>query len=99
MEYWDYVAGTVVGVALGGLLVFVGVLVGGLFVLRTKRDGYEPLIPPLHGPKETVALNVDDLMESEDRPVDQVIENILKQRRQEDPVLQQNARFKEQNNG
>jgi hypothetical protein len=84
----------------GGIFSLAGVVIGGLFVLRTKRDGYEPLMPPLRD-KETVAYNMDDFDKDQFNPddydpADSAIEQIFRERREEDPIAQANSRFKEQ---
>jgi len=96
MDYFNIVAGTVLAFCVGGIFSLAGVVIGGLFVLRTKRDGYEPLMPPLRD-KETVAYNMDDFEhEREEQSVDSAIENIFRERAKEDPIVQANSRFKEQ---
>jgi len=96
MDYFNIVAGTVLAFCVGGVFSLTGVVIGGLFVLRTKRDGYEPLVPPLRD-TETKAYNLDEFEpEQQDENVDSSIEQIFRERTKEDPIVQANNRFKEQ---
>lgn len=96
MDYFNIVGGTVLAFCVGGIFSLVGVTIGGLFVLRTKRDGYEPLMPPLRD-KETTAYNLDEFEQpAQGENIDSSIERILSERREEDPAYQANTRFKEQ---
>lgn len=101
LTYWDVVFGLVLTLCLGSFFSLVGVVVGGLFVFRTKRDAYEPLLPPLKDTKETVAVNIDDFEEElplDNEALDSEIEKILTQRKAEDPINNANSKMKEQMN-
>lgn len=99
MDYYNIVFGTVLAFCVGGVFSLTGVVIGGLFVLRTKRDGYEPLMPPLRE-KDSVAVNLDDFDQGfnpdDYDPENSTIEQIFRERREEDPAYKANMRFKEQ---
>lgn len=103
MTYWDLVLGSALMFVISGLFVLLGVIIGGLFVLRTKRDAYEPLLMPLKAKEEEAAYNVDDFrVEQEEVNVNDVMEKIFQERAEEaqnDPSSQANSRMKEQMDG
>lgn len=104
MEYWDIVFGIMLAFCLSALFTLLGVVIGGLFVLRTKRDGYEPLMPPLRDKQELSALNLDDLQyneEASEPDLDSEVEKIFEQRKQEepDPLQKAHSSFRNQNSG
>ena len=95
MELYKLVLVILFAVGSGAAIALLGVVIGGLFVLRTKQNGYEPLLPPMKQQEDTKAVNMDDM----DDNVDDVVQSIFAQRSNEDPALQANKAFKEQMNG
>lgn len=104
--FWDLIFAIILIVTTCGLLPLVGVIIGGLFVLRAKGSGYEPILPPLRD-KDEGAINIDDIgspMDNNETAVgmDDIVEKILQQRSEEDPnnpAKTANNRMKEQMNG
>ena len=96
--FWDLILAVLLFQVIGGIFPLLGVFIGGMFVLRTKSGAYEPLFPKLTDKEEKVALNQDDFTEYPvpEVEVDDVIEKILKQREEEDPVSQAHNKFKQQ---
>lgn len=102
-EVWSLgsliIMATVVGAAAG----LLGSAIGSFFVLRTKRDGYEPLFPPLRGREENkVAHNIDDFEVPNnltENDINSEIEKIFAERADNDPnnpINSANSRMKEQ---
>ncbi len=90
----------------GALMLMVGVLIGGALVLRSRSNGFEPLLPPLRkGKTPLTAVSMDDIESPfngasvsgiEDLEAD--IERIFAKRMHDDPnpVHAANAAFKDQ---
>lgn len=100
MQIWSIGGLVLVAVSLGAIFGLLGSVIGSFFILRTRRDGYEPLIPPLKS-KEVAfdAYNVDDVLSEED--INSEIEKVFKERAGEDvnnPLYEMNNKMKEQMN-
>jgi len=97
---WDLGLLVLLAVVVGGVFGLLGSVIGSFFVLRTRRDGYEPLIPPLKTKEVAMeAHNMDDILSEAD--VTNEIEKIFSQRAEEDPnnpFSEANKRMKEQMN-
>ena len=80
---------TIFGMFASAFVALAGVALGGFLVLRSRGNGYEPLLPPLRGKTEEVAVNMDDLIDEAAEEIsdsfDAEIEKILNQRGNEDP--------------
>jgi hypothetical protein len=90
-SFWDFISAIILLMGMAALCPLFGVVLGGLFVLRAKGNGYEPILPPLRQEQEE-ALNLDDLMEglggvNPMENIDSKLEDIFAQRAAEDPNL------------
>lgn len=65
-QFWEIATFALLAFGLGALVALASALSVGVLVLRTKRDAYEPLLPPLTaGKKDETAFNLDEFPEEE----------------------------------
>ncbi|MCK5849607.1 MAG: hypothetical protein KAH23_01735 [Kiritimatiellae bacterium] len=97
-EFWDLIWAVILFLIIGGLFPLLGVVIGAIFVLRARTNGYEPILGPLRQQPESV-VNMDDIFQEEEPGGMSEFDKVFQTMAEEDLkdiASKQNARMKEQ---